>query len=276
MRVRTRPLRARNGAVAALAIAALLVTSFTPRDAWARTVGVQANDSLVFDYTVFTTYATPNGNQSSTQNNQLGLTVLWTDTTKPQGVVAYSETITEVNGTQVSAPTAAQNTTTILDPYDNDTYLGNIGFYPFTYTDLKPGSANDLSVSLAVAGTPSGTLTGVQEVNATVGRESGLISVNFTIFATGSEPPSQTVLLYNDTTGVLTQGITYTHFFNVEKNFIYKLVSFGHAPTGIFNPNVQILIVAAVIVVAAVATVWRVTSAREKGKFSKARKKMGR
>lgn len=260
----------------ALSLAALLLVSSAPHDAAARTVGVQPNDSFVFSYTVFTTYATPNGNKSSTQYNQLNLAVLWTKTATTLGEVAYSELITEVNGTVVSTPSAVQNVTTILDPYDNDTYLGNIGFYPFTYTDLSAGSAHNLPVSLTVGDTPSGDLTGVQQVNSTVARGAGTISVNFTIFSSASTPPSQTVMRYNATTGVLMQGTTYTHFFNVEKNFIYTLISSSHAPTGIFNPDVQILLVAGAIVVVAVVSVWRVTSSREKRKFAKARKKMGR
>jgi hypothetical protein len=270
------PSLASRGAFTALLIVALLVVSSVPREALARTVGVQAHDTFVYNYDIFTTYATPNGNKSSTQNNRLSLSVLWTNTTKPLGEAAYSELITEVNGTTVGTPSSVQNTTTIFDPYNNDTYLGNIGFYPFAYTDLSPGSADNLKVSLTVAGTPRGSVTGTQEVNATVAKTTGVISVNFTIFSTPDVPPSQTVLRYNVSTGVLTQGVTYTHFFSVEKNFIYTLVSSVHTRTGLLDPNVEILVASAAIVAIAVVAVWRVTSSSEKRKFAKARKKMGR
>lgn len=263
-------------ALAAVCIAALLLVTTAPREAAARSLGVQTGDTFVFDYTVYTTYATPNGNQTSSQYNQLSVSVLWTNTAAPLGEVAYKETITEVNGTTVSTPSAIQNVTTILDPYDNNTYLGNIGFYPFAYTDLSPGSADNLPVSLTVGNTPNGSVTGVQKVNATVTKGAGQINVSFTIFSSASEPPSQTALSYNATSGVLTQGITYTHFFDVEKNFIYTLVSSAHAPTGILNPSIQVLVVSGAIVLVAVVAVWRVTSTREKRKFAKARKKMGR
>ena len=265
----------RNGQYA-LIIAALLALSSTTHYAAARTLGVQANDSFTFSYEVFTTYATPNGNQSSTQANQLSLSVLWTNTAATLGEVAYSELITEVNGTTVSAPSAVQNTTTVLDPYNNDTYLGNIGFYPFTYTDLNAGSADDLPISLTVGNTPSGDLTGAQSVNATVARGPGTISVNFSIFSSGSVPPAQTVLVYNATTGVLVHGTTYTHFFDVEKNFIYTLIASSTPPAGIFNADVQVLLVASAIVVVAVVVVWRVTSSTGKRKYAKAREKMRR
>jgi len=255
---------------------ALLVVSTAPREAAARTLGVQANDTFSYDYDVFTTYATPNGNISSTQYNQLTISVLWTNSSRPLGEAAYSEVITELNGTSVSSPSAIENTTTIFDPYNNDTYLGNIGFYPFVYTDLRAGSPHNLPVSLTVGNTPSGDLTGTQEVNATVARDSGTISVNFTIFSSASTPPSQTSMRYNATTGVLMEGTTYTHFFGVEKNFVYTLISSGYSPSGILNPDVQILVVAGLIVVIALVGVWRVTSSREKGKFAKARRKMAR
>ncbi|HUI00790.1 MAG TPA: hypothetical protein VLX56_04085 [Nitrososphaerales archaeon] len=257
-------------------LAALLASSSAPPGASARTIGIQANDTFVYSYEVYTTYATPNGNQTSTQYNQFSVSVLWTNTTRPLGEVAYSEAITEVNGTTVTSPSALQNTTTIFDPYNNDTYLGNIGFYPFAYTDLAPGTADDLNVSLTVLGTPAGALTGPQLVNATVARGAGEVLVNFTIFASAGTPPSQNVLRYNSTTGVLTQGTTYTHFFDVEKNFIYTLVSSSHVPSGIFNPNAEFLVASAAVVVVGIIAVWRVTSATEKGKFAKARRKMKR
>lgn len=268
-----RPRRAK--AFAGLLIAALLALS-AAAPVEARAIGVAADDSFTYSYTVFTTYATPNGNESSTQDNQLTVSVLWTNTTAPLGEVAYSELITEVNGTTVATPSAVTNTTTILDPYDNDTYLGNIGFYPFAYTDLSPGSAHDLPVSLTLGNTPSGDITGAQEVNATVARGPGVIGINFTIFSSASTPPSQNVLRYNATTGALIRGVTYTHFFDVEKDFTYELISSSTAKTGLANPNLQILLIAGAIAVVAVFTVWRVTRGAGRRKYAKAREKMKR
>ncbi|MDA4116851.1 MAG: hypothetical protein OK455_00710 [Thaumarchaeota archaeon] len=267
----------KKGAAVAATIALLLLSS-APRGAMARTVGVSPNDSFVFNYTVLTTFSTPNGNQTTLQHNQLKVGVLWTNTTSPLGEVAYSEAITELNGTNVNNPSTFQNTTTVFDPYDNDTYLGNIGFYPFAYTDLKAGAANALSVSLTVTGIPGGDLTGAQEVNATVSRPPGEIDVNFTIFSSGvTAPPSQTVLRYNASTGVLTSGTTYTHFFSVEKNFVYTLESSTHeSGAGVPNANLIIILASVAVVIFAFAALRKITSSRPKGRFAKARQKIGR
>jgi hypothetical protein len=242
------------------------------------TIGVVPNDKFVYKYTIFTTFETPNGNRSSTSNNMFTLGVISTGTTDSVGAVAYSETITEVNNTSVATPSAVENTTAVFDPYDNVTYLGNIGFYPFTYTDLTSGSANDLPVSLTITGTPEGEVTGAQRVNATVVRGEGTIDVNFTIFtATTGMQLSLTVMKYNATNGVLIQGITYTNFFSTEKKFIYELVSSSRAPAGLFNPDIEVFVLSGIIVVVAILAVWRVTSSRDKGrKFASARRKMGR
>jgi hypothetical protein len=271
-----------RGSMRAVTVALLLLLLLTRAAAGATTagmtIGVVPNEKFVYSYTIFTTFETPNGNQSSTEDNTFTLGVLSTGDAEGVGAVAYSETITEVNGTYASTPSAIENTTAVFDPYNNETYLGNIGFYPFTYTDLGAGSAEDLPVSLTITGTPEGDVTGAQQVNATVARASGVIDVNFTIFTSAGTPPSLTVMRYNATNGVLIQGTTYTNFFSTEKNFIYELVSSTRAPTGIFNTDVQVFIVSGLIVVVAVVAVWRITSTREKGrkKFASARRKRGR
>ena len=269
--------RSTRAVTAALLLLLLLTKAAAGATTAGMAIGVVPNDKLVYSYTIFTTFETPNGNQSSTEDNMFTLGVLSTGTDEGVGAVAYSETITEVNGTYASSTSAVENTTAVFDPYDNETYLGNIGFYPFTYTNLGAGSADDLPVSLTITGTPEGEVTGAQQVNATVARAPGIIDVNFTIFTSAGTPPSLTVMRYNATNGVLIQGTTYTNFFSTEKNFIYELVSSTRAPTGIFNTDIQVFIVSGLIVVVAVAVVWRITSTRDKGrKFAAARRKMGR
>lgn len=242
----------------------------------ARSSGLSRGDSLVFQYVIRTSFATPNGNTTSVSVNQFTVDVLAVNLTAPLGDVEYAETVTEFNNTQVTTPSAVENITSIFDPYDNNTYIGNIGFYPFTYTDLKPGSVQDLNVSLTIAGSPAGNISGIQTVNASVARSPAGIGVNFTIGTGGAAPPSLTVMTFNSTTGVLERGITYTHFFNVEKDFTYNLLSYRRgSPPG---PGLLPYMLGGIIAVGVVALalyVQRRPSRREK-RARRLKERMGR
>jgi len=243
----------------------------------ARSVGISAGASMVYTYTIHTTYATPNGNHTQDQHNEFTLKILSVEPQATLGEVTYTETVTLLNDSSMTTTQAVENVTTIFDPYNNDTYLGNIGFNPFVYTDLSSGTADGLRVSFTVTGTPSGSLSGTQTVNATVARSPGEIDVNYTLFSAPDVPPSQAVLVYNSTTGLLTHGVTYTHFFEIEKDFIYNLVSYAPATSGTSGYPayiVPLIAVAAVVVIAVVAIVRR-PSARER-RAERLRHKMGR
>jgi len=250
-----------------------------PQFASARAVGIAENDSVTYDYTIHTTFSTPNGNTTTDQHNRLTLNILSVEPQAPLGEVVYTETITLLNNTAVSGSQPAENVTTIFDPYNNDTYLGNIGFYPFTYTDLKIGHVNDLKVFVNVTGvgTTKGYLNTTQTINASVYRTPSLIDVNFTLLAAPNIPPSLTVLEFNSTTGLLTQGETFTHFFGVEKDFIYHLRSLVIAPpprSG-YSGYVIIGVVVAVVAVIAVVAYVRRPSPRER-KAERIRKRLGK
>jgi hypothetical protein len=248
-----------------------------PGVASARTVGISVNDSITYAYTIHTTYATPNGNHTQDQHNEFTLKILSVAPQAALGEIGYTETVTLLNDSSLTTTQAAQNITTIFDPYNNDTYLGNIGFYPFTYTDLAAGSVNDLKVSLTVTSSSSGPLSGTQSVNATVMRNPTAIAINFTILSAPGVPKSLSVLDYNASTGLLTHAVTFTHFFGVEKDFIYNLVSYVSAkPSGPDYPPYLIpTIVVAVIAVVAVVAILTRPSPRQR-KAEKIRRKMGR
>jgi len=255
---------------------ALLILLFASPAAEARSSGLSRGDTLVFQYVIRTSFSTPNGNTTNVSVNQFSVNVLSINLSAPLGEVGYSETVTEFNNTQVSTPSAVQNFTTIFDPYNNDTYIGNIGFYPFTYTDIRPGSTHGLNISLTITGSPAGNILGMQTVNASVTRSPSAIGINFTIQTSGAAPPSQNVMTFDATTGVLEHGVTYTHFFNVEKDFTYSLVSYAKG-----NPSSQDLIpyfligVAAVVVACAIIYVARRPSRRER-RAQRLKDKMGR
>jgi hypothetical protein len=259
----------RSSLLALLLLGLLLL----PSPALARTVGVSASDSVVFNYTIFTTYATPNGNQSSTQLNQMSISVDSVGTSSTLGEIQYTETINILNGTSVESPSAVSNVTTIFDPYDNRTYLGTIGFYPFTYTDLAAGSTGNLSVTLAITGTGTTSIMGTQHVSSVIAKAPGYILINFTISSGSKLPPALTVMKYDATTGVLIKGVTYTHYFGVEKIFTYDLVSYHHVPSPDYT-YVYFGLVAAIVIVAVVAVLRR-PSKRER-KADRMRRKYAR
>lgn len=253
----------------------LLILIILPPLASAKTVGISQNDSLTFDYTIFTTFSTPNGNHTAVQHNQFTISILAVDTTSQLGQVEYTEVANLVNDTIVSTPSTVQNVTTIFDPYDNNTYLGNIGFYPFTYTDLPAGSVKGLNVSLTLGGVPGAPLTGTQKVNATVARSPTAINVTFTIESTPSIPLSQTDMTFNATNGVLMHGVTSTHFFGIEKDFTYDLVAYrSSAHTNSSNViYLGLVVLVAAAVVAAYAFARR--PSRRQRTAAKMRRKLG-
>jgi hypothetical protein len=270
--------RARASVGLLILLLLLMLVLLGPELASARTVGVAENDSVTYDYTIHTTYATPNGNNTTDQHNRLTLDILSVEPQAPLGEVVYTETITLLNNTAVSGSQPAENVTTIFDPYNNDTYLGNIGFYPFTYTDLAAGSVKGLKLFVNVTGTGTspGYVSSTQTINASVYRTPNLIDVNFTILAAPHLPISLTALEFNSTTGLLMRGVTYTHFFGIEKDFIYDLVGYAIAPPvrpGYSDYLILGIVVAAVAVVALVAYVKR-PSPRER-KAERIRKRLG-
>lgn len=202
---------------------------------------VSPGDSATYSYEVFTTYATPNGNISTTIMNQMTIKIDSINTTGAVGFAGYTQTTTVFNSTTLDPPPVNSSFTTIFDPYNNLTYYGQpwIGWYPFTYIDLSAGSKN-LGVNVTVLNVPIGDVFGntsyIEYVNATVAKSPGLIDVNF-IAATGplSDPNSTsslTVMKFNSTTGWLESGVTVAQLFGVEKIFTYRLLSYTSAQPG--------------------------------------------
>ncbi|MGD1055568.1 MAG: hypothetical protein ABR867_05765, partial [Nitrososphaerales archaeon] len=215
---------------------ALAVLLLAPGPALANTVSLTPSDSAVYSYEIFTTYATPNGNFSSSIMNQFALWINAVNATGPVGEAAYTENLTVYNSTVVNPPLTNRNVTSIFDPFNNLTYWSQpwIGWYPFTYTDLHVGKVVNMGVNVTVTGIPTGTgnatQSGIERVNATISRSPGLINVNFTMgFGVSPGQTSQnstfalTTMSFNSTTGWLISRVTYANAFGVEKIFTYKL-----------------------------------------------------
>jgi len=200
------------------------VISDATRTNVAGTVGISVGNSAVYSYVIFTTYASPSGNISSSIVNQMTVTVDSVNTTGPVGVVGYTLTLTEFNGTILNPPAISSNYTSIFDPYNNLTYFSQswIGWCPFTYTDLKVGSAN-LDVNVTVALTQNETTSFIVPVDSTIGRSPGLIDVNIT------EPSSGQLIVmkFNSTTGWLESQVTYGPgpALGVERILTFQLLS---------------------------------------------------
>jgi hypothetical protein len=258
-----KPVRLRR--VLGVALVAILTLAMPVQ---ARALAISPGDSLVYSYSILTTYATPNGNVSNTFTSQEQISILKVNTSAPLGEVGYTETLLNFNGTQETTSTSSSNFTTIFDPYNNLTYLGNIGFWPFIYTDVQAGSRRNLEIS-ASYNNSTVTYHANQYVNASVARASGIIGVNVTLLPSlarnSTAHPAIFRMHYNATTGVLKDYVEYANIFSIyEKIFTYRLVSYIHpAPPSYWF--VTYVVVGAIAVVAAVAILGRKSAAERRG-----------
>jgi len=243
-------------ALCAVGVLALLAV---PGPVLANAVGFGVGDSLVFSFERYTTYATPNGNQTFISMNQFTVYINSVNATaEGGGVVGYSETIQEFNNTAVTNSTAYENFTTIFNPYDNTTYLGNIGFYPFTYTDLKAGSANNIGINVTTSDIPVGngseSISTIQRVNVTVARNPNLIDVNLTTIGSTGEHPSFWTMQFNTTTGILEYGRTTVNLISdIEGIYTYHLLGYIHKSPPAYQKYIPYIIVVAVVAIVAAA-----------------------
>lgn len=262
-----------------VASVALLILLLTPGVTVARTTGISGGDSVVYSYQILTTFREPSGpNNTSTIDNVFTVDILGVNTTAPLGFVDYTEIVNVFNSTTEVTTTGVSNATTIFDPSNNDTYLGNIGFFPFIYTDLKQGTWNGLGVKLPITGAPgnNGTITvpgQTQRINASVIRASKSIGINYTLYDLTDAPPIHTVMNYSATTGVLQYARTWANVFSVEKILTYNLISYNQP----FRPNLTILwyvLLAAIIATVAYSVATRGT--RRERKVARMRKRLER
>ena len=195
------------------------------------TAGIHAGDLAAFEYVQSLITPLPNGT-TSVQSYESRFTVLVVsiNDTRPPGVISYVIAYSESMNTTTSR-TGGVNFTDFFDPYDNQTYLGAIGFYPFVHPDLQPGSRENLPVTVAITQGPNGTVRETSTVNVTVGRTPTYAVVNYTARAGSALPPSTTLLKYNATDGVLAYGVTKVPLGEggIERDFTFRLESFTPA-----------------------------------------------
>lgn len=212
--------------IATLAVIASLMLS---GETQAYSTGIQPGDSMTYSYTIFTTYATANGNISSTTTVDFQVSVLLVNTSTSLGNFGYTENIISLNNTAVTSATGVKNLTTIFNPFDNMTYTGNIGFWPVIYTDLQPNSVKNLILNESYNDYNGSGYIGFSAedyINASLTRSEGLIDVNLTIIPIPTyERPAIFYISYNATTGVMESMKQYTNV-EVEKIFTYNLLDF--------------------------------------------------
>ena len=256
-------------------VIALLATTTTARPL---TSPLAVGDSATYSYTIVSTVGKTVVN---TMDNEQ--TVAVDAVYLSQGVVEYTETISEFNNTVLTTPIVGSNTTAIFDPYDNLTYFGqpSIGWYPFTYTDLETGSTN-VKVNVTVDDVPgaAGNITesSLIPVNASVFDTRGLINIDFNFSGVINNTVESTAkfdLQFNSTTGWLQTGVITAVAYGEQKVFTYQLLSYQeYVP----SPNYALYSFIAAVVAIGGYVGYRVAS-RKRGRqktTAKMREKLSR
>jgi len=199
--------------------------------------GVQSGDVATYEYTQSLVNHLPNGSQYvQSYVSQFQVLVVSVNETGSPGVIGYVITFSESMNVTTSQE-GGVNFTEFFDPYDNQTYLGAIGFYPFIHPDLQAGSTRNLPVTMELTQGPNGTVRETTSVNVTVSRSGGYVTVNYTARSGSALQPSATFLKYNATDGVMDYGTTRVSLAGIDRDFTFDLQSYTQAP----SPGIPVL-----------------------------------
>ncbi len=245
----------------------------------ADTAGIRPGTSFSYSYDIVTTYKSPNGNVTSETTAVFQISVTSVNTSGSVGQFGYTESVVSLNGTIASSGYPETNFSTIFNPYDNESYFGNLGFWPVINTDVQPGSVRNLVLSHSYTyynGTVYKRYDADVLVNFTVSRSGGLIDVDLwerTLPVKAHQLPLVTRMEFNATTGVMTGYAEYTNLFSiVEKEFFYNLVSIS-IPVKTNYTWVAYVALGFVAVVAAVGVVRR--KSKQERKKERLKEKFG-
>ncbi len=218
----------------------LLLLLATVPPSYASTTPVRTGDRVTYNYSQALLEPLPNGTTyRQAYVSKFSIDILSVATSSVPGVIGYTLSYESYQNATVTqtAVTGGVNSTFIFDPYDNQTYLGELGFYPFIYTDVASGSMKGLVVHQSITQGPSGTISGRNQINVTVTRPNSFIDVNFTAKSGTSTSPSTTFLRFNATSGVLVYGITKVNLLSLERDFIFQLDAYVQGPA----PSIPVL-----------------------------------
>lgn len=225
-----------------------------------RTVGVAAGERAVYSYHVHNSYINDTTDQNVTTDSYWNLTIdiqsVNTSSSLPD--IGYHITEDSISDGSVVGTYTESNLTTVFDPFDSGTYLGNLGFPAFIFTDVQNGSKNFgfnvPTTSLPSWATSNSTET-PQNITVAVVRTPASIYVSLRdVLANSSYPFMIAGVTYSAATGVMNSSAMYTILSGVYKNFFYTLLSFGRytAPNYTYVWYVALGAAAAAVVVVGV------------------------
>ncbi len=231
----------------------------------ARSTSLLPGAQVSYDFKTSLRYPLPNGTFYQAHDNRFTVDVKSVDESVVPGIIGYVETFTLYNDTAVDQ--SINGTTPFFDPYDNRTYAGNIGFYPFTYTDVASGSRTNLPVSISVRTPEGGTLTNINMVNVTVTRTSTRINVVVAVGFGQHVQPSFMEMSYDESTGVLLHGSANFSIGLTTRGFTYDLLSYTPGTPTPFPLVGYIMIGVFMVIAVAAAADWTLRGRRGRKKF---------
>ncbi|MBI3858861.1 MAG: hypothetical protein HY296_01265 [Thaumarchaeota archaeon] len=201
-----------------------------------RPIGVNAGDQAVYRYEIRTSFETETDNRSSTAMFNVTVGVLAVNTTGALAAIHFINRQEPIIGGVVntSASTVASNLTYVYDPFNNETYLGKLGFPAFAYTDLQNGTRS-FQLTVPVESPPdfveANASTPHQTIAVSVTRTTSLITVSLNdTLAEGASPAVTAVQKYDPATGVLQSMRLHFRLLDVSRWFLYTLLSFSPGP----------------------------------------------
>ena len=258
---------------AAVALFVLLVLLSSPAEA--RSIGFSAHDKVTFMATITSIIPNFPKNNVSTETTQFDMQIIKVDNSTEPATVTYNLTITAINGTTLKYPITTINRTTIFDPFDNRTYVGN-AFCPFIYTDLPNGSRTNIAV--AIPSNSSQFTSPPMYVNSSVVATHNVVYVGVVLpLIANSTALSHWYLKYNATDGVLENSTIIDSQGGYTTEFEYVLTNYFHSPPAPPLNLVPIAIASIVVVaglIAAVALMRR--PSRKQKKTERLRRRLGR
>jgi hypothetical protein len=255
----------------------LILLLQTPIAASTRTVGVGPGDRLVYYYHVHNSYINDTSDANVTTDLYWNLTINVQSVNQSSRLpdIGYQIEEDSIHQGKVANTYSENNLTTVFDPFDTGTYLGNLGFPAFMFTDVVAGirsfGFNVPTNSLPPWATTNSTEL-PQNVTVSVKKSPSLIYVGLRDDLLNGTATFMTAgLTYNSTTGVMISSAMYTVLSGVYKNFFYTLLSFGRVSS--FNYTYVVLAAGVGVVIVAAAFSFVKRPSRKQRKIDRMRRK---
>ncbi len=262
----------------ALAVIALLV--LVPQVALAgpsRSFGAVPGDRIVYGYHAHNSYINDTTDANVTTDLYWNLTIAVESVNMSSSLpfIQYNILVQALDNGAVVQSTSERNQTTIFDPFDGGTYLGNLGFPAFIFTDV-PNQTKTFGFSYPTSNSPpwAGANETQQPSNVTVSveRTQNQIKVYLTDTIVGfSVPFMKAAMVFDGSTGIMQHLYIYTALADNYKNFFYDLESYSK-PFVIPWAYIWYAVAAAVVAIVVVSLIRRPN--RRQRKVDRLRKRM--